>query len=59
MLHAQQVATSPAPGASAMQPPDAGQAPQEPATPPAAAKGPESRRDDIRMMESVLTQALQ
>lgn len=59
MLHAQQVATSPAPGASAVQPPDAGQATQQPATPPAAAKGPESRRDDIRMMESVLTQALQ
>ena len=57
-LHAQQV-TPPIPVASEPQVPDAGQqVEQQPATPPGG-KTPDTRRDDIRMMESVLTQALQ
>ena len=59
-LHARQAAAPPIPVASEPQPPDAGQQPaQQPAEPPAGAKAPDARRDDIRMMESVLTQALQ
>lgn len=53
VLHAQQVATA-APVFSEPQAPGAGQQPA-----PSATKGPDARRDDIRMMESVLTQALQ
>ena len=58
-LHAQQIATAP-PVAAEAQAPDAGQQPErQPPTPPPASKGADTRRDDIRMMESVLTQALQ
>lgn len=58
-LHAQQIAAAP-PVASEAQAPDAGQQPErQPPTPPPASKGADTRRDDIRMMESVLTQALQ
>ena len=57
-LHAQQVATAPA-VASEPQAPDAGQQPERQQPTPSAAKGADTSRDDIRMMESVLTQALQ
>lgn len=59
-LHAQQVITPAAPATGAeLQAPDAQQVGQQPAPASSPRPTPESRRDDIRTMESVLTQALQ
>jgi hypothetical protein len=58
-LHAQQLPTPP-PMAAEPQAPEAQQPPSPQAAPATSGKQtPDSRRDDIRMMESVLTQALQ
>ena len=58
-LHAQQLPTPP-PMAAEPQAPEAQQPPSPQAAPATSGtQTPDSRRDDIRMMESVLTQALQ
>jgi len=59
-LHAQQVVTPAGPATGAeLQAPDAQQQGQQPAAPSSSKQAPDSRRDDIRTMETVLTNALQ
>ena len=58
-LYAQQLPTAPPIAAEPQAPETPQQAAPTPAPAPAVKQGPDSRRDDIRMMESVLTQALQ